>query len=67
MYQQSTLLRLIAELDQQLAEAEDGLAEEFLTESETTLRAEIVDGLRAALADVELQLERLHAQVLRHK
>ena len=52
------LLRLLAELDQQLAEAEDCFAELSLTISESTLRTEIVDGLQAALANVEWQLTR---------
>ena len=59
MSDQPRLLRLLAELDQQLAEAEDSFAEAPLTISESTLRTEIVDGLRAALANVEWQLRKL--------
>ena len=56
MSDQSSLIRLIAELDQVLAQAEDRLAEEPTTTLKATFSTVIVDGLRAALADVECQL-----------
>jgi hypothetical protein len=56
MSDQVSLIRLIAELDQVLAQAEDRLAEEPTTTLKVTFSAAIVDGLRAALADVECQL-----------
>jgi hypothetical protein len=56
MSDQLSLIRLIAELDQVLAQAEDRLAEEPTTTLKATFSTGIVDGLRAALADVECQL-----------
>ena len=58
------LIRLLAELDQQLAEAEGSYADVPLTISEATLRTEIVDGLRAALANVDWRLTRAHVNMI---
>ena len=56
MSNRSSLLKLLAELDQQIAEVEDPTVEAPFGVSEPTHRAEIIDGLRAAVDNVEWQL-----------
>jgi hypothetical protein len=53
MCYQPKLLKLIAEVDQQLAEVEDGFAGAPPTDPQPKLRSEIVDVLRVALDDFE--------------
>jgi hypothetical protein len=56
MCYQPKLRRLIAELDQHLAEVQHGFAGTPPTHLQPTLRSEIVDVLRAVPVDVEWQL-----------
>ena len=53
----SLLIRLMAELEQQLAAAEDLPVDLQVPISDGTSKSRIVKGLRVALADVEEQLE----------
>lgn len=52
------LVRLLAELDQQLAAAEECLATVAGGIADMDDREEIVEGLRAAIENVEMQLDR---------
>jgi hypothetical protein len=65
MSNRSRLLQLLAELDQQLAEARDTSIETQFSAYDSTERAEIIDGLRAAVVNVEWQLERDPAESTR--
>ena len=65
MSNRSRLIQLLAELDQQLAEARDTSIETQFSVYDSTERAEIIDGLRVAVANVEWQLERDPAESTR--
>ena len=58
MTRQVELLRLSAELNQQLAGADDGFLECHRTIADSLLRDRIIHGLRVAQDNVERQLQR---------
>ena len=58
MTKQAELVGLLAELDQQLAAAEDGFFECHRTIAAPPLRDRIIHGLRVAQKNVERQLKR---------
>ena len=61
------LLRLLAALDQQLAEAQNSMVQVPLDISAFLQQSEIIEGLREARANVEYQLKRNAAIALKNQ